>query len=587
MMYQLKHGTAAGKKTRSNGSIAYRILFVFIIISVAVSLTGCKNDYVSLNEIQQQIEPAAVILPTIVPTEKVAAAEPSPTQETPALGIGGGADLQEFQTTETPILIESPTLTETPYFERPFETPTSTPVTIESTPEPEIAPVESRPTKTSVPPILYTTQAGDTLPALAVRFKVSIDDIISTDPLTKTGFLDPNLLLMIPPTLTGTASNLKLIPDSEIVFSPSALDFDIDGFVVDGGGYLGTYREYLNSEGWISGAGVIRKVAIENSINPRILLSLLQYKSNWVYGQPADQQAMDYPLGYVAQYKKGLYAQLTWAVSQLSYSYYGWREGLMTDIPFASGGKLRAAPEINAGTYAIQYLFAQIFDQKDWDTALYGVNNFLQIHEQMFGNPWLRAVAFEPLFPATLTQPDLILPIEPGVEWAFTGGPHSAWGNQGARAALDFAPAGTRGCAKSDDWVLAAASGLVVRSGGGVVVLDLDGDGNEQTGWNLFYMHITTQDRPEVGQWLEQGDRLGHPSCEGGVSTGTHFHFTRKYNGEWILAGGPLPFNLDGWVAQAYAEAYKGTLSRNGKVIKACTCATADTIILRDKQNPD
>ncbi len=454
---------------------------------------------------------------------------------------------------------------------------------VESTPEPFTETMDPVPTNTNVPPILYYTQAGDTLPAIAVRFKVSVDDIISTDPLTKTGFLDPNLLLMIPPALTGTASNLKLIPDSEIVFSPSALDFDIEGFVDDGGGYLKTYREYLNSSGWLNGAGVIRKVAIENSINPRMLLSLLQYKSNWVYGQPANQRATDYPLGHIAQFSKGLYAQLTWAVSQLSFSYYGWREGIMTDIPFADGTKLRAAPEINAGTYAIQYLFAQMYDQKDWNNALYGEENFPVVHERIFGNPWLRAVATEPLFPATLTQPDLILPVEPDVEWAFTGGPHSAWGTKGARAALDFAPGGAGGCSKSDDWVLAAASGLVVRSGGGVVVLDLDGDGNEQTGWNLFYMHIATVDRPEVGQWLEQGDHLGHPSCEGGVSTGTHFHFARKYNGEWILAGGPLPFDLDGWVATAFAESYKGTLTRDGKVIKACTCATADTFIFRDK----
>ena len=129
----------------------------------------------------------------------------------------------------------------------------------------------------------------------------------------------------------------------------------------------------------------------------------------------------------------------------------------------------------------------------------------------MFGNPWLRAVAIEPLFPATLQQPELILPIEQDEEWSLTGGPHSAWGNQGARAALDFAPGGAKGCAISSEWVLAAASGVVARSGGGVVVLDLDGDGNEQTGWNLFYMHIATEDRPEVGQWLEQGDHLGHP----------------------------------------------------------------------------
>lgn len=577
----MKHGTVAEKKTRSSVSVPSRILFGLIISFVVLSLTGCKNDYVSLDEIQQPVEPVIEIVPTVSPTAKVIVMQPTLTPETSVLGIGGGMDLQELQATETP------TLTETPFGELPFETATPTSEVVESTLEPESVITDPTPTNTNVPPILYYTQAGDTLPAIAVRFNVKVDDISSAGSLTKTGFLDPNLPLMIPPVLKDTASNLKLMPDSEIVFSPSALDFDIDGFIDAAGGYLKTYREYLNSSGWLSGAGVIRKVAIENSINPRILLSLLEFKSDWVFGQPKDQRNVDYPLGFVSEPKKGLYEQLTWAVSQLSYSYYGWREGIMTDIPFSDGTKLRAAPEINAGTYAIQYLFAQMYSRKVWNEALYGADNYPQAYELMLGNPWLRADSIEPLFPATLTQPELILPIEPDVKWNFTGGPHSAWGAQGARAALDFAPGGTGGCSKSSDWVVAAAPGLVVRTGGGVVVLDLDGDGNEQTGWNLFYMHIGTEDSPEVGQWLEQGDHIGHPSCEGGVSTGTHFHFVRKYNGEWILAGGPLPFDLDGWVAHAFSDSYKGTLSREGKVITACTCSTSDTTVIRGEQDPN
>jgi LasA protease len=581
MVYQLKHGTVKGKKTRSSVKVAFRIFFGFIILVISLSLTGCSNDYVSLDDIQPAPSATIETIPTQLPTITELPTDVPPTQVVPGSGYGGGFEPEEIQATEVP------TLTETPFIEPVIDPQSPTPEIVEPSQDVNQVMAETMPTSTSLPPILYYTQAGDTLPAIAVRFKVSIDDIISAEPLTKTGFLDPNILLMIPPMFSDLASNLKLMPDSEIVFSPSALDFDINSFVADAGGYLSTYREYLNSEGWIDGAGVIRKVAIENSINPRLLLSLLQYKSNWVYGQPADENSIQYPLGHVAKFKNGLYFQLTWAVSQLSYSYYGWREGIMTDIPFVDKTKFRASPDINAGTYAIQYLFAQMYDLSDWEAVLYGADSFPHQHEVMFGNPWLRAVAIEPLFPATLQQPELILPIEQNEEWSLTGGPHSAWGTQGARAALDFAPGGAKGCAISSEWVLAAASGVVARSGGGVVVLDLDGDGNEQTGWNLFYMHIATEDRPEVGQWLEQGDHLGHPSCEGGVSTGTHFHFARKYNGEWILAGGPLPFDLDGWIAHAFAQDYKGTLTRNGKVVTACTCGTADTYIFRDKNSPN
>ncbi len=104
-------------------------------------------------------------------------------------------------------------------------------------------------------------------------------------------------------------------------------------------------------------------------------------------------------------------------------------------------------------------------------------------------------------------------------------------------------------------------------------MLDLDGDGDERTGWVVFYLHIATEDRVQVGTKLKAGDPVGHPSCEGGHATGTHVHIARKYNGEWLPAEGTLAFNLEGWVAQNGDEPYLGTLKRNTQVITACTCS--------------
>ncbi len=82
----------------------------------------------------------------------------------------------------------------------------------------------------------------------------------------------------------------------------------------------------------------------------------------------------------------------------------------------------------------------------------------------------------------------------------------------------------------------------VVRKGIAIAVLDLDGDGKEQTGWVIFYLHLATDSIPPIGTSLKQGDRIGLPSCEGGRSTGTHVHIARKYNGEWIPADGRISF---------------------------------------------
>jgi hypothetical protein len=122
---------------------------------------------------------------------------------------------------------------------------------------------------------------------------------------------------------------------------------------------------------------------------------------------------------------------------------------------------------------------------------------------------------------------------------------------------------------------------MVTRADNGVVVLDLDADGHEQTGWVILYLHVATKGRVAVGSMLGVDDRIGHPSCEGGKSTGTHVHIARKYNGEWILAGGPIPFVLSGWVASAGPEPYKGTLTKDDAIAVANVFGSRETLVFR------
>ena len=460
---------------------------------------------------------------------------------------------------------------------------------LEITPLSEPTPTLPQPTATDPvrttedPPILYYTQAGDTLKGLAARFNVRTEEITSPDAIPPEGLFDPGVLLLIPPRLGEVSSSTPLIPDSDVVFSPSALDFDLQQFIKEAGGYLTTYKEWRSS-GWHDGAKVVQRVAIENSINPRLLLAITERQSHWVYGQPQSLAETDFPIGWlkVENEKKGLYYQLSWAVQQLNIGYYGWRDGTVTELTFPDQHKLRLAPNLNAGTVSLLYLFSRLYNQPEWAGILYGPDGLLTLYENMFGNPWMRAQTVEPLFPATLTQPPLELPFLPGRTWSYTGGPHSAWGPDGARAALDFAPStDTHGCYTSTEWVTAVASGLVVRSENGVIVIDLDGDGHEQTGWSILHLHIATDGRVPLGTWVNLNDPIGHPSCEGGVANGTHTHMARKYNGEWILADGPMPFVLSGWRAHADKALYKGTLTKDGKTVYSSTVGSFESLVTR------
>jgi murein DD-endopeptidase MepM/ murein hydrolase activator NlpD len=435
------------------------------------------------------------------------------------------------------------------------------------------------------PPVLYYTQSGDTLKAVAAHFGVKTEQITSPGSIPDEGLILPNTLLIIPDVLDETAPATLTMPDSEVSFTATGVDFEVGAYVRESGGYLAKYKEYLGSTGWTSGVQGIERICIENSINPRLMVALIEYESGWVTGQPKGVLGEEYPLGYPEQRYKGLFRQMMLAVQDLMIGYYDWRSGDLTELTFTDGESLRLSPQLNAGTVAIQYYFAQKMTRTQWLQAIDPVSGFPAFYTQMFGDPWVRASTVEPLFPPNLAQPDLSLPFEPGREWNYTGGPHSAWEHEGAMAALDFAPSSDKsGCVESEKWILAAESGLVVRSGFGVVVLDLDGDGYEQTGWNLLYLHVDTDDRVELDTWLNKDDRIGHASCEGGVSTGTHLHFARKYNGEWILADGPIPFVLSGWRAHAGKEPYEGTLTKDGKTIIADPVGTAKSIIYREEE---
>ena len=487
--------------------------------------------------------------------------------------------------TDTPVSdVFVPTVT-------PLPTSTATPLVnfiTKEIPTQSTAVIESSPTVDGNS-ILYYAQSGDWLPAVANRFGVSVTEITSPKILPEQGFIDAGTLLIIPDRLDKTIQytpSLQLFPDSEIVFSATSAGFDIEQYVKSAGGYLSTYREWLGTTAWTSGAGEIERLAYENSMNPRLLLAVLDYEAGWVRGKPENDFRIDYPLGYENYRNKGMFGQLTWAVNQLYVGYYGWRKGEITQLTFSDGKSLRLDPTLNAGTVAVMTLFSRQHSLNEWLRIMDVNGGFPSFYQDMFGDPWSRADAIGNFFPPGFKQPVMSLPFEPGMTWAFTGGPHSAWGTDGPLAAVDFAPENdTPGCFVTASWALAIAPGLVVRSGNGVVVVDMDGDGSEQTGWNIMYLHIASKDRVALGQWVDINGLIGHASCEGGKSTGTHIHVARKYNGEWMLADGPIPFVMDEWTVVAGEEPYLGRMVDGNRVITADVYGQAWSLVTREDED--
>lgn len=416
-------------------------------------------------------------------------------------------------------------------------------------------------------PTQYTVQPNDSLGVIAQRYGVSLNALIQTNKIANPNLLEPGQQLAIPATdPLPPGPGFKIIPDSELVYGPASADFDISGYIQKQKGYLSQYQETVDNRNY-DAAGIIKRVAQENSVNPRLLLAVLEYRSGWVTQANVPDASKDYPLLYPDKYHKGLYRQLSWAANNLDRGYYELKAGSVASWLLQDGSVIPVNPTINPGTAGVQCFFSLLLGRDDWEQAVTNKGLFATF-SRMFGYPFDYTV--DPLVPANLKQPKMQLPFEPGDSWSFTGGPHGGWADGSAWAAIDFAPPGTAlGCVQSDAWEVAVADGVITRADLGAVVEDLDGDGLEQTGWTVLYMHVETRDRIQPGTRVHAGDHIGHPSCEGGVSTGTHLHIARRYNGEWIPADGPLPFNLDGWISKGGIGYYNGYLIKDGVSIEA------------------
>ena len=426
----------------------------------------------------------------------------------------------------------------------------------------------------------YTAQTGDTLPSLAVRFNTSVAEIKQANPFIPDSAttMPPGMPMKIPIYyLPLWGSPYQIIPDSLFVNGPTQVGFDTAKFIAEKPGWLKDYTEYA-ADANRTAADIIDYTARYYSVSPRLLLALLEYQAG-ALSQPTlpDEDGRDYPLGYRVWDHKRLFMQLGWAANLLNNGYYGYRTSHLTSIEYHDGRLERFDPWQNAATVSLHNYFNFLYDHySDYAKAI-SSEGFAKVYRELFGDP---GQADKPHIPGSLTQPEFSLPFEPGYIWAYTGGPHTGWGIGEPYAAVDFAPPSVaQGCQPSSAWVIAMAPGVVVRSETGVVMLDLDGDGDERTGWDIFYLHIGTQERAPAGATLKRGDPIGHPSCEGGESTGTHVHIARKYNGEWIPADSALPLTLDGWVAHSSGEAYQGTLSHLSEVITACECSNHASFI--------
>ena len=414
---------------------------------------------------------------------------------------------------------------------------------------------------TAVRQATHTVQPGETLTRIAARYNISVRDLLAANNLPNPDLLDVGQALLLPAAVQATIEHtpgIRLLPDSRLVRSIHGARFDTEAFVSAQPGVLRKMSLTLKS-GIYSAAQIVERVSREYSVDARILLAFMEQFAGLLTRENADNETQLYPILSREQSspydRAGMYNQLSWLADRLNQGYYDWKYRGITELKFADGNSLHYEPSLNAGTVAAQYALGQLLAPAQWLDAV-GETGLGATYRSLFGDPFADA---HDTAPPGIAQPSMTLPFPPGEQWRFTGGFHGGWGNGSAWAAIDFAPpvepAAAYACYESSFPATAVANGVIARLGEGLVVLDLDGDGNEGSGWTILYLHIDHHDALQVGQAVEAGNLLGYPACIGGVSNATHLHIARRYNGEWIPADCPrcppgvsvAPFVLGDW----------------------------------------
>lgn len=363
-----------------------------------------------------------------------------------------------------------------------------------------------------------------------------------------------------------------LISDNIFVYSPNVLDFDIGAFLSTQSGPLQAYSEKVDGQIWMA-EEIIGYNAFYFEINPQVILTILEAENGLITNPNAQ-----IPLSANHEDPQSEIKTFYYHVNEITYklltAYESHRYNQLDSIiPLKSGQNLNLPLNINAGTYAIQEVLAQVTTSDKLEGWISGMApEFDDVFKQWFGDPLLNLYTPQSIDALPVGY---ILPFPIGETWYFTGGPHNYGGGDfngcvsGSGcprpwSSIDIAPPGSPSCSPGETtylpnrWIVAARGGKVTKSAQGLVVI------NHSDGWYTHYSHVSSTDRVSQGSIVKQGDHLGHPSCEtepGGSTSGIHVHFA--FFSYSVNSFVDISFkSLSNWVIQETTH-YNGTMTHN------------------------
>ena len=215
------------EESQKTKSLVEKVVTYFAVASVFLASLACSQDTISLVALTQTAVTAELLGITVAPI---------------AMGFEEDENLAEVMEIDAPVPADIDEDWD------PLETPTV-----------ELQPMIDL---TANPPAEYYSLQGDTLRSVALHFNVQPSEIFISEAIDENAYLPVGLAMQIPNRIESTGPGDQLLPDSEVIYSPSAVDFDVIGYVENAGGYLNTYQE-STADGNLSGAEIVTHAALK------------------------------------------------------------------------------------------------------------------------------------------------------------------------------------------------------------------------------------------------------------------------------------------------------------------------------------
>jgi murein DD-endopeptidase MepM/ murein hydrolase activator NlpD len=355
------------------------------------------------------------------------------------------------------------------------------------------------------------------------------------------------------PTAPSSGSPAPLLDDGRLFYEPGWGALEVRHYLEGRRGVLGQWRTWVGAQE-IPLADVIADYCLLYGINPKVLLTLLEFQNGLVDNPNPSPDALDWALGYRNEQMRGLESQLDWAVREIFRSQRDYPSA--NSLFLADGRSVPLPPGTNLGSYAVLRLVAQTGDEYLLHRLQgTGTDSFVQTYRRLFGED--PRLSWEGM-PQLTIRPFLVKPYEGDYEVTaifdhsnpFLSADGSVVSHMGQEA-IGLPYDGHNGWDYGLDVgvpVLAAADGIVLWAGPSNddcgspalgVVLD---HGN---GYQTLYWHLS-QVQVEIGQKVLQGEMVGQAGASG-CAEGPHLHFGVHLLGRQVDPEGWCGQGKDPW----------------------------------------